>query len=224
MRTHCTILSMETTLTSQDMAPLFRHLHLTAPVLACAPARLATGARTVSTRKLGCGQPLASLHLGCPPQYRLYLLECPHPTQVLRKLYRALVNHIQHYIHISSKCDNYLFATPNSAGDMEDFLSTQWESTSIRHAFIRKVRVSTIDHVTHRLLLCFSAAYDNPVNLICSHWNVFLCAQQNCLVLCLWAGLLNFSSSACRHLFSCCCLYICVSVPVHPSLIFRLTV
>ncbi|XP_034042273.1 protein lifeguard 3-like [Thalassophryne amazonica] len=27
----------------------------------------------------------------------------------------------------------------SSPGDMEDFLSTQWESTSIRHAFIRKV-------------------------------------------------------------------------------------
>lgn len=107
MTTQCTILSMETTPTSQDMAPLFHHLHLTAPVLACAPACLATGARRVSTRKLGCGQPLASLHPGCPPQYRLCLLDSLHPTQVLKKLYRTLVNHILHYIHISSKCDKY---------------------------------------------------------------------------------------------------------------------
>ncbi|XP_023280657.1 protein lifeguard 3-like [Seriola lalandi dorsalis] len=28
---------------------------------------------------------------------------------------------------------------PSNSGDMEDLLSTQWESTSIRHAFIRKV-------------------------------------------------------------------------------------
>ncbi|XP_051259840.1 protein lifeguard 3-like isoform X2 [Dicentrarchus labrax] len=28
---------------------------------------------------------------------------------------------------------------PSNPGDMEDFLTTQWESTSIRHAFIRKV-------------------------------------------------------------------------------------
>ena len=27
---------------------------------------------------------------------------------------------------------------------MEDFLSTQWESTSIRHAFIRKVRLPIV--------------------------------------------------------------------------------
>lgn len=94
MRMHCTILSMETTPTSHNMAPLFNRLHLTAPVLACAPACLATGARRVSTHRLGCGQPLASLRLGCPPQYQLCLPECLRPTQVLRKWHKTSDNHI----------------------------------------------------------------------------------------------------------------------------------
>lgn len=85
MRKLCTILSMGIGPTSHNMAPLFRHLHLTPRVLACAPARLATGARRVSTRVLGCGQPLASLRQGCRPQYQLCLPECLQPTQVLRK-------------------------------------------------------------------------------------------------------------------------------------------
>uniref|UniRef100_A0A3Q3G7F5 Uncharacterized protein n=1 Tax=Kryptolebias marmoratus TaxID=37003 RepID=A0A3Q3G7F5_KRYMA len=34
---------------------------------------------------------------------------------------------------------NYYSAVLHSAGDMEDLISSQWESTSIRHAFIRKV-------------------------------------------------------------------------------------
>lgn len=38
--------------------------------------------------------------------------------------------------------------------------------------------------------------------------------NSNCLVLCLWAGLFNFGSAACRHYFNCCRLYICVSPPV----------
>lgn len=105
MRMHCTIQSMETTPSCQNKAPLFHRLHLTAPVLACAPACPATGARRVSFRRLGCGQPPASLSLGCPPQYRLCLLECLHPTQVLRDLHQTAEDHIQHNIRLAPVCE-----------------------------------------------------------------------------------------------------------------------
>lgn len=105
MRMHCTIQSMETTPSCQNKAPLFHRLHLTAPVLACAPACLATGARRVSIRRLGCGQHPASLRLGCQPQYRLCLLECLHPAQVVRDWYQTAEDHIQHYIRLAPVCE-----------------------------------------------------------------------------------------------------------------------
>lgn len=82
---------------------------------------------------------------------------------------------------------------------MEDFLSTQWESTSIRHAFIRKVRLP--------IVCVFPAQSAND----CEYHLQPLKSVFFFSLLCLWAGLLNFSCAACRHLFSCCRLYICVS-------------
>uniref|UniRef100_A0A3B4ZSV1 Protein lifeguard 3-like n=1 Tax=Stegastes partitus TaxID=144197 RepID=A0A3B4ZSV1_9TELE len=38
---------------------------------------------------------------------------------------------------------------PASNPDMEDFISAQWESTSIRHSFIRKVRILIIHQAIH---------------------------------------------------------------------------
>ncbi|XP_030614020.1 protein lifeguard 3-like isoform X1 [Archocentrus centrarchus] len=114
------------------MAPLFPHLHLTVPVLA-------TGTKGVSTHQPACVKALASLQLGCPPQYRLCVLDCLPPTQVLSEW---------HSLEVITPCNkfrlgviriNYHLTIPNSAGEMDDFFSTQWESTSVRHAFIRKV-------------------------------------------------------------------------------------
>uniref|UniRef100_A0A3B4YA46 Transmembrane BAX inhibitor motif containing 1 n=1 Tax=Seriola lalandi dorsalis TaxID=1841481 RepID=A0A3B4YA46_SERLL len=48
---------------------------------------------------------------------------------------------------------------PPSNSDMEDLLSTQWESTSIRHAFIRKVRIFIIYHATHTDMRLFVIRY-----------------------------------------------------------------
>ncbi|XP_042074471.1 protein lifeguard 3 isoform X3 [Haplochromis burtoni] len=114
------------------MALLFPHLHLTVPVLA-------TGAKGVSTRRSACVKALAFLHLGCPPQYRLCLLDCLPPTQVLSEWHSLEVITPCNIFRLGVTRINYHLALPNSAGEMEDFLSTQWESTSVRHAFIRKV-------------------------------------------------------------------------------------
>ncbi|KAI3355868.1 hypothetical protein L3Q82_004420 [Scortum barcoo] len=46
-------------------------------------------------------------------------------------------------------------------GDMEDFLSTQWESTSIRHAFIRKV-----DFTSCGGLLCIAAVLLTIIGIV----------------------------------------------------------
>lgn len=134
MRKHCIILSVITSPTSHSMALLFPHLHLTVPVLA-------TGAKGVSTRRSACVKALAFLHLGCPPQYRLCLLDCLTPTQVLSEWHSLEVITPCNIFRLGVTRINYHLALPNSAGEMEDFLSTQWESTSVRHAFIRKVRV-----------------------------------------------------------------------------------
>lgn len=49
---------------------------------------------------------------------------------------------------------------------MEDFLSSQWESTSVRHAFIRKVRSFSIHYVTQRLLLCICLSFREPGTIL----------------------------------------------------------
>lgn len=58
---------------------------------------------------------------------------------------------------------NYRFTIPNSAGDMEDLQSTQWESTSIRHAFIRKVRIFIIPPPQTQTVLLTSTASTHDV-------------------------------------------------------------
>ncbi|KAM9341925.1 protein lifeguard 3-like [Pholidichthys leucotaenia] len=54
---------------------------------------------------------------------------------------------------------------PESAGDMEDFLSSRWESTAVRHAFIRKVYLI----LTTQLAVTFSVVavftFVDPVRL-----------------------------------------------------------
>ncbi|XP_054471898.1 protein lifeguard 3-like [Anoplopoma fimbria] len=54
---------------------------------------------------------------------------------------------------------------PSNPGDMEDFLSSQWESTSVRHAFIRKVYLI----LTAQLAVTFSVVgvftFVDPVRL-----------------------------------------------------------
>lgn len=61
---------------------------------------------------------------------------------------------------------------------MEDFLSTQWESTSIRHAFIRKVRLP--------IVCVFPAQSAND----CEYHLQPLKSVFFFSLLCLWAGLL----------------------------------
>lgn len=55
-------------------------------------------------------------------------------------------NHTRHCAQISSqsvRSTNHHCFYPHSAGEMDDFVSYQWENTSIRHAFIRKVSADT---------------------------------------------------------------------------------
>lgn len=143
MRMLYTIPSMEATLSSHSKTPM-SHRHLTAPTLECAPVCLATGARRGSIQQLGCGPPLASLHPEGPWQSRLCLPE--RPTQVGSDD-QVLLLCCWHYLW-------NIWPRLFLAGEMEDFLRTQWESTSIRHSFIRKVKVSPF-HVPVGLLCEF---------------------------------------------------------------------
>ncbi|KAG7241705.1 hypothetical protein INR49_025170 [Caranx melampygus] len=71
---------------------------------------------------------------------------------------------------------NYRFTIPNSAGDMEDLQRTQWESTSIRHAFIRKVRIFIIpSRHTQKMLLTSTASTDMLYGLNRTSWFCFYC-------------------------------------------------
>lgn len=91
------------------------------------------------------------------------------------------------------------------AGEMEDFLRTQWESTSIRHSFIRKVKVSPL-HV--------------PVGLLCEFF-LPLCVISKTVLRVPWAGVPHSDSTACRHHFSGRRLHLRVSVPVKHSRVLR---
>lgn len=153
MRMLCTIPSMEATLSSHSKTPM-SHRRLTAPTLECAPVCLATGARRGSIQQLGCGLPLASLHPGGPWQSRLCLPERPIQVGSDDQVLPCVIDIIY------ETSDLFFFL----AGEMEDFLRTQWESTSIRHSFIRKVKVSPL-HV--------------PVGLLCEFFLFPLCHLLN---------------------------------------------
>lgn len=79
---------------------------------------------------------------------------------------------------------------------MDNFLRAQWDSTSIRHSFIRKVKASCQTVLT---VFCFLLTINK------THF---------CILGRLWAGVPHSDSSASGDHFSRCRLYICVSVPV----------
>lgn len=70
--------------------------------------------------------------------------------------------------------------------------------------------------------MCLSivqSSIDNPIYAISAAPDFsFFCAELEMLGFVSWAGLSNFVCPACHHYFSCCCLYICVSVPASYSI------
>lgn len=86
---------------------------------------------------------------------------------------------------------------------MDDFLRTQWDSTSIRHSFIRKVKVSPLCSCQTVLWVFCS---------LCVIYKTHLRVLSR-----VRAGVPHSDSTACGHHFSRCRLHVCVSVPVKHS-------
>uniref|UniRef100_A0A3B5M6M0 Transmembrane BAX inhibitor motif containing 1b n=1 Tax=Xiphophorus couchianus TaxID=32473 RepID=A0A3B5M6M0_9TELE len=74
------------------------------------------------------------------------------------------------------------FAILNSAGEMDDFFSTQWESTSIRHAFIRKVYLILTVQLAFTFAVVGVFTFQNHIPDLFLHSAVFFLVY--CILIC----------------------------------------